>query len=146
MSSDTTSTKPKRQENHESEESLRATIRSLEARLAQIEEARARPVSPTFELDFRATTAKLAAERTKEAIAEMDRRSREADDKLLAGEVKYRVGLEGERRMTRIVGAGPGPAGEHEARGKYLAYFGILHTERPIIVEPANAAQPATGD
>ncbi len=114
---------------------LERQVAELKASLAEVREAKSHPV--------------LVAQPPREAPqAKLERRMREAqeardrvDNELIAGPKKFNVSLEKEPRMTRLVGA----RDEHEARAKYLSYFGIrgLHKEMKVEEVAPEAKQAA---
>lgn len=82
--------------------------------------------------------AQLLVDQREKPIDKLNRRIREqeearqaVEDQLAAGGRQFEVSMEGEPRMTRIIGA----HSDHEARGKYLAYFGVLGTSKGVRVQ-----------
>ncbi len=121
---------------------LRAQNEQLLARLAAIEDRLGAAGAPIACLPgiYHKTPYEMQIERLNERRLQMQQVQEQNEAALQDGAKQYRVSIEGEPRMVRMVGAG----NAHEAQAKYLAYFGIRSTgTKPVDVEPCDPNEPA---
>ena len=112
---------------------LRNEVAELRAALRELRETRLHPVN-------REPVRERPQEKLERRIREAQEARERVDVELARGPRKFQVSMAGEARMTRTVGA----ADVHEARAKYIGYFGIRGTSKEIsvseIVEEQTAA------
>lgn len=113
---------------------LRNEVAELRAALRELRETRNHPAMQMQPVRER------PQEKLERRILEAQEARERVDVELARGPRKFQVSMAGEARMTRTVGA----ADVHEARAKYIGYFGIRGTSKEIsaseIIEEQTAA------